>query len=377
MPRARCTGRSASGAATIWLGLIGAAGLALAAGCSAPREPEQPAASAPPPTAPIEHSAPPRLNPAEPPGPAPEGMVYVPGGEFSMGSEEAMMGADARPVHRVYVDAFWMDETEVTNQQFERFVEASGHVTVAERTPRAEDFPGAPPENLVAGSVVFAAPGGPVPLNDHFRWWTYIKGADWRHPDGPGSDIRKRAKHPVVHVAWSDAVAYAEWAGKRLPTEAEWEFAARGGLDRTAYTWGDEFRPEGRFMANSFQGHFPDRNTNEDGYLLAAPVCSFERNAFGLCDMAGNVWEWVSDWYRNDTYATLAAGGVARNPQGPAESFDPSEPGVKKRVHKGGSFLCTDQYCARYMPGGRGKGDPDTGTNHLGFRCVRSAAASS
>jgi formylglycine-generating enzyme len=300
-------------------------------------------------------------------------MVFIPGGEYSMGSDDPMMGDDAKPVHRVYVDAFWMDETEVTNDEFEAFVNATRYVTIAERAPRAEDFPGAPPENLVAGSVVFAPPGGPVPLDNHLQWWSYVKGANWRHPEGPKTGIKGKGKYPVVHVAWPDAVAYAEWARKRLPTEAEWEFAARGGLDRKAYTWGDEFRPGGKYMANSFQGHFPDKNTVEDGYRGTAPVCSFPKNAFGLCDMAGNVWEWMHDWYRADTFSTLvAAGGVARNPQGPADSYDPSEPRIKKRVHKGGSFLCTDQYCSRYMPGGRGKGDPDTGTDHLGFRCVRS-----
>jgi formylglycine-generating enzyme required for sulfatase activity len=299
-------------------------------------------------------------------------MVLIPGGEFSMGSEEPMMGDDARPVHRVAVDSFWMDTTEVTNEQFATFVEATRYVTVAERTPRAEDFPGAPLENLVAGSVVFSAPPKPVPLDNHFQWWTYVTGANWRHPEGPESDLTGRMKHPVVHVAYEDAVAYATWAGKRLPTEAEWEFAARGGLDRKAYVWGDEFRPGGRYMANSFQGHFPDENTADDGYKATAAVGSFPPNGFGLYDMAGNVWEWVSDWYRPDYYKTLAAtGAVSRNPQGPPDSFDPSEPGTKKRVHKGGSFLCTDQYCARYMPGGRGKGEPDTGTDHLGFRCVR------
>lgn len=295
-----------------------------------------------------------------------------------MGSDNPVLGADARPVHRVYVDGFWMDETEVTNEEFERFVKATGYTTVAEHAPRPEDFPEAPRENLVAGSVVFSPPPAPVRLDNHLQWWRYVKGANWRQPEGPKSNLRDRGKYPVVHVAWADAVAYAEWAGKRLPTEAEWEFAARGGLDRKNYTWGDEFRPQGKYMANSFQGHFPDSNTNDDGFRLAAPVCSFPKNAFGLCDMAGNVWEWVEDWYRPDTFAALAAAGtVARNPQGPADSFDPSEPGIKKRVQKGGSFLCTDQYCSRYMPGGRGKGDPDTGTDHVGFRCVRAARAAS
>jgi formylglycine-generating enzyme len=304
----------------------------------------------------------------------PAGMVWVPGGEFWMGSDQPQF-RDARPVHRVRVDGFWVDKTEVTNAQFAEFIGETGHVTVAEKAPRAEDFPGAPPENLVAGSVVFAPPAGPVPLNNHFRWWTYVRGADWRHPEGPGSDLKGRENHPVVHVAWSDAQAYAKWAGKRLPTEAEWEFAARGGLDRKPFVWGDEFKPGGRFMANSFQGRFPHTNTSEDGFAGVAPVASFPPNALGLYDTAGNVWEWCADWYRPDTFARLAGEGVvAVNPQGPPDSLDPAEPGVAKRVMKGGSYLCTDQYCARYMPGGRGKGDPDTGTNHLGFRCVKDAA---
>jgi formylglycine-generating enzyme required for sulfatase activity len=303
------------------------------------------------------------------PGPAPEGMVWIPGGEFRMGADEF---PDAQPWHRVYVDGFWMDKTEVTNEQFAKFAKATGYVTVAERTPRAEDFPGAPPENLVAGSVVFSPPDHPVTLNNHFQWWFYVNGANWRHPEGPQSSIANRGQDPVVHIAYDDALAYAKWAGKRLPTEAEFEFAVRGGLDRKPYAWGDEFKPAGKFMANTFQGHFPDRNVAEDGYERAAPVASFPPNGYGLYDMAGNVWEWTSDWYRHDYYRTLVAQEtVARNPQGPADSIDPSEPGVKKKVHKGGSFLCTDQYCARYIVGGRGKGEPDTGTNHVGFRLVR------
>ena len=299
-------------------------------------------------------------------------MVLVPGGEFWMGADEF---PDAQPWHRVFVNGFWMDKTEVTNEQFEKFVTATKYVTVAERTPRPEDFPGAPPENLVAGSVVFSPPDHPVKLNNHFQWWSYVKGANWRHPEGPQSGIKDRGKYPVVHIAYEDALAYAKWAGKRLPTEAEFEFAQRGGLDRKPYAWGDEFKPGGKFMANTFQGHFPDKNTKEDGYATAAPVASFPPNSYGLYDMAGNVWEWTSDWYRHDYYQTLAAQGpIARNPQGPGDSVDPSEPGVKKKVHKGGSFLCTDQYCARYIAGGRGKGEPDTGTNHVGFRLVRDAA---
>ena len=278
---------------------------------------------------------------------------------------------DARPIHRVYVDGFFMDTTDVTNAQFARFVEATGYTTVAERKPRAEDFPGAPPENLVAGSVVFVAPPRPVPLDNHFRWWTYRPGADWRHPLGPTSDIKGKDNYPVVHIAYEDAEAYARWAGKQLPTEAEWEFAARGGLSGEPFVWGNQFRPNDKWMANTHQGHFPDHDTAEDGSAGVMPVAQFPPNGYGLYDMAGNVWQWTSDWYRPDYYATLATAGVAHNPRGPDSPFDPSEPGQPKRVHRGGSFLCTDQYCSRYMVGTRGKGEISTGTNHLGFRCVK------
>jgi sulfatase modifying factor 1 len=277
---------------------------------------------------------------------------------------------DARPVHRVYVDGFWMDKTVVTNAQFAAFVKATGYVTIAEQTPKAEDFPGAPPEVLVPGSVVFAPPKTPVPLDNYLQWWTYIKGANWRHPAGPGSDVKGRDTFPVIHVAYADAAAYAKWAGKRLPTEAEFEFAARGGLSGQLYAWGDDLKPGGKWMANIFEGKFPVNDTGDDGFKGIAPVAQFPPNGYGLYDMAGNVWEWTSDWYRPDYFERLAREGVARNPQGPEASFDPTEPGAKKRVHKGGSFLCTDQYCTRYMVGTRGKGEEDTGTNHLGFRCV-------
>ena len=325
--------------------------------------------------------APTIANTAPPPGPAPDGMVWIPGGEFSMGAADPpgmndvgmQATTDSRPIHRVYVDGFWMDKTEVTNEQFAAFVTATGYVTVAERTPRAEDFPGAPPENLVAGSVVFSPPDHAVPLNDHFQWWSYVKGANWRHPLGPESDLKDREQYPVVHIAYEDAVTYARWAGKRLPTEAEWEFAARGGLTGQVYPWGNEFQKDGKWMANIHQGHFPDQDTGADKFLGIAPVAQFPANGYGLYDVGGNVWEWTSDWYRPDYYAQLAAaGGVARNPQGPDTPFDPSEPTEKKRVHRGGSFLCTDQYCSRYMVGTRGKGEVSTGTNHLGFRTVRS-----
>jgi sulfatase modifying factor 1 len=313
------------------------------------------------------------------PGAAPAGMVWLSGGEFSMGAADAQdmndvgMKAteDSRPVHRVYVDGFWMDKTDVTNQQFGAFVKATGYITVAERKPRAEDYPSAPPENLVAGSIVFSPPDHPVPLNDHFQWWSYVHGANWRHPLGPDSDIKGKDNFPVVQIAYEDALAYAKWAGKRLPTEAEWEFAARGGLSGKPFVWGEEFRPNGKWMANTHQGTFPVKDTGEDGHVGITAVAQYPPNGYGLFDMAGNVWQWTSDWYRPDYYQQLVtAGGVVRNPQGPDSPFDPAEPAEKKKVHRGGSFLCTDQYCSRYMVGTRGKGEISTGTNHLGFRCV-------
>jgi formylglycine-generating enzyme required for sulfatase activity len=328
-----------------------------------------------------EQFQPTKENQGSAPGPAPDGMVWIPGGEFSMGAQDPpnmqdtvgmQATRDSRPVHRVFVDGFWMDRTEVTNEQFAAFVKATGYVTVAERTPRAEDYPEAPPENLVAGSVVFSPPDHAVPLDDHFQWWAYAKGASWSHPLGPQSSIEKK-RFPVVHVAYEDAQAYAQWAGKRLPTEAEWEFAARGGLTGQVFPWGNEFKKGGQWMVNSHQGHFPHRDTGADHFAGVAPVAQFPPNGYGLYDVGGNVWEWVSDWYRADYYGQLAATGtVARNPQGPAAPFDPTEPGEKKRVHRGGSFLCTNQYCSRYMVGTRGKGEVSTGTNHLGFRCVKS-----
>jgi formylglycine-generating enzyme required for sulfatase activity len=309
-------------------------------------------------------------------------MVWIPGGEFSMGAvdPESPAGpgcgdptADAQPVHRVYVDGFWMDATEVTNGAFADFVRATGYVTVAERTPTAAEFPDAPRENLVAGSVVFAPPSRPVPLDTQFRWWTYLKGASWRHPTGAGSGVNGRERYPVVQVAYEDAAAHCRWEKKRLPTEAEFEFAARGGLSGRRFAWGDEVRPGGRWVANIFQGHFPDKDTAADGWAGIAPVASFPPNGYGLYDVAGNVWEWVADWYRPEYYADLDAHGVARNPTGPADSYDPSEPGVAKRVQRGGSFLCSSEYCTRYLVGSRGKGEPSSGANHLGFRCVAPA----
>jgi formylglycine-generating enzyme required for sulfatase activity len=308
-----------------------------------------------------------------PPGKAPEGMVYIPGGTFWMGSGERMF-PDAQPVHQVYVDAFWMDRTTVTNEQFAVFVKATGYVTAAERAADPAQYPGAPPEMLRPGAPVFVPPAKPVPLNNLTNWWQWKEGADWRHPEGPGSNIEGREKHPVVQVAYEDALAYARWAGKRLPTEAEWEFAARGGLDRQTFVWGAEDTPHGKHMANTFQGGFPYSNSKDDGFSRTSPVCSFPPNGYKLCDMSGNVWQWTSDWYRPDYYQTLAqTPGVVRNPQGPSSSYDPSDPGVPKRVQKGGSFLCTDQYCMRYRPGGRGKGEAAIGAANVGFRLVKSA----
>jgi formylglycine-generating enzyme len=312
-------------------------------------------------------------------------MVWITGGEFSMGAQDPpdmdkvgmQATTDSRPIHRVYVDGFFMDKTDVTNAQFAEFVKATGYVTIAEKAPRAEDFPGAAPENLVAGGVVFSPPDHAVALNDHFQWWSYVKGANWRHPTGPESSLKGKENYPVVQIAYEDAAAYAKWAHKRLPTEAEWEFAARGGLSGKPFVWGDEFRPKGKWMANTYQGHFPDKDTGSDGFTGLSPVAQFAPNGYGLYDMAGNVWQWTSDWYRPDYYKQLASiGGVARNPKGPDAPFDPAEPTEKKKTHRGGSFLCTDQYCSRYMVGTRGKGEVSTGTNHLGFRCVSTTAAS-
>jgi formylglycine-generating enzyme required for sulfatase activity len=329
-------------------------------------------------------------------------MVWVPGGTFWMGDEKF---PDAQPVHKVYVDGFWMDRTEVTNAQFARFGKATGYVTVVERAPDIKKYPSfnrevygfqpeyalalgfAPGQPVPAGlpwpalyhargsikpfSLVFHQPSVPV---DPFKsppskWWRPVAGACWKHPEGPGSDLKGRESHPVVHICFEDARAYAKWAGKRLPTEAEWEFAARGGLDRKPYAWGDELKPQGKCMANTWQGKFPSVNTLEDGYLGTAPVGSFPANGFGLYDMSGNVWEWCADWYQ-PRYPTAFA---ERNPQGPAASHDPTEPGVPKRVQRGGSFLCCDNYCVRYRVAGRGKGDVDSTANHIGFRCVKAA----
>jgi sulfatase modifying factor 1 len=306
-------------------------------------------------------------------------MVWIPGGEFSMGSADPTLGGhchepmnDARPIHRVTVSGFFMDRTEVTNRSFAEFVRATGYVTTAERVPTAEELPGVPEVDRVPGSTLFSPTSAPVRLDEPLAWWRFVRGASWKHPEGPLSSIDGREAHPVVHVSHSDAVAYARWAGKDLPTEAEWEFAARGGLTGRLYPWGDELEPDGRFAANIYQGTFPvaGKNTALDGFEGTAPVGSFSPNGYDLYDMAGNVWEWTLDWYRADEYERQARSGVVRDPRGPEQSFDPSEPGTKKRVQRGGSYLCTSDYCTRYMVGTRGKGEPESPAGHVGFRCV-------
>ena len=275
---------------------------------------------------------------------------------------------DAQPEHLVGVDGFWIDKYEVTNADFEKFVTATGYKTVAELPLDPKEFPTVPPEDLKPGSIVFTKPPGPVPLEQHLAWWRYVPGANWRHPEGPDSTIEGREQHPVVHISWKDAMAYAEWAGKRLPTEAEWEIAARGGLDRQPYCWGKELQPTGAWESNIWQGQFPSENTSGDGYVATAPVGKFKPNGYGLFDMSGNVWEWCSDWYRPDYYTR----SPAQNPAGPTDSFDPQEPGIPKRVQRGGSFMCSDLYCRRYVPGARGKGEPSSAAGHIGFRCAKS-----
>lgn len=299
-------------------------------------------------------------------GDVPEGMVSLPGGTFRMGLEHPMM-PEAGPVHEVSVKPFYIDETLVTNRAFALFVEETGYITVAERALDPGEFPGVPSEILQPGSIVFNAPSHPVSLSDELRWWQYVPGVYWRQPEGPGSSIKKLLDHPVVHIAWEDAVAYAQWSGKRLPTEAEWEYAARGGLDNNEYVWGNSPQPSGHHVANIFQGDFPHDNRMEDGYSATSPVKAFTANGYGLYDMSGNVWEWVSDWYNPNEYSERGKDGPILNPQGPASE----QAYMGLRVQKGGSFLCTDQYCGRYRPGARGRGDPGSSSNHVGFRLVK------
>ncbi|MBI3857587.1 MAG: formylglycine-generating enzyme family protein [Planctomycetes bacterium] len=294
-------------------------------------------------------------------------MVWIPGGTFRMGSEDPVFAGEAEPLHKVTVHGFWMDATEVTNEQFEAFVKATKYVTIAEKTPDPKQFPDVEKDKLKPFSAVFTPPAADSPARRITDWWKPVYGADWRHPEGPGSSIAGKEKYPAVHISWVDADAYAKWAGRRLPTEAEWEFAARGGLEGKRYVWGDEFKPGGKPMANTWQGSFPKENTMEDGFRGAAPVGSFPPNGYGLYDMAGNVWEWCSDWYRKDYFRN----SPSDNPQGPDSSLDPMEPNAKKRVQKGGSFLCAENYCVRYQVGARHSGEIESAADHIGFRCVK------
>ena len=305
-------------------------------------------------------------------------MVEVPGGTFRMGCESFY--PEEAPVREVSVDGFWIDRHPVTVAAFRRFVKATGHVTWAERAPKADDYPDADPELLVPGSLVFAKTAGPVPLGDYRNWWTWVPGAAWRHPEGPGSTVGGRERHPVTHVAYADAAAYAEWAGKSLPTEAEWEYAARGGLDGATFTWGDEFAPKGRMMANTWQGEFPWQNLLLDRYEGTSPVETYPGNGYGLYDMAGNVWEWTSDYFvTRPAEQVQHACCTPRNPRvtSAEASLVPGEPGahIPRRVIKGGSHLCAPNYCLRYRPAARQSETVDTSTSHLGFRCIVRGAA--
>ena len=323
-------------------------------------------------------ASPPAPIPAHTPPTDPTGMAWIPGGEFLMGSDDPSAPPTERPAHRVRVDGFWIDATEVTNAKFRVFVEATGYATTAERPIDWDQLrrqlppgtPRPPDDRLVPGSLVFVPPESPGSLADQSAWWHWVAGASWRHPEGPGSSIAGRDDHPVVQVSWDDALAYARWAGKRLPTEAEWEFAARGGLFGRKYAWGDELQPGPRPLANTWQGRFPGRNTVEDGFARTAPVGSFPPNGFGLSDMVGNVWEWTADWYRPDTYRSDSAQPVTPNPTGPPASFDPEEPDQPRRTTRGGSFLCSPNYCSNYRPAARRGTATDSGMSHLGFRCV-------
>ncbi len=301
------------------------------------------------------------------------GMILIPGGTFRMGSDKHY--PEEAPVHRVAVDSFFIDRTPVTNRQFKQFVSTTGYVTFAEIPPDPKAYPGALPHMLYAGSLVFTPPSHQVDLRNWGEWWTFLKGADWRHPYGPKSNINHLDNHPVVHVSFADALAYARWAGKDLPTEAEWEFVARGGLDGAEYAWGDEFTPGGKHRANTWQGVFPRQNLNLDGFERTSPVTAFPPNGFGVYDMIGNVWEWTTDWYtQNHPAEAPKACCIPENPRGGAEadSYDPclSNVRIPRKVIKGGSHLCAPNYCRRYRPAARHAEAVDTSTSHVGFRCV-------
>src|SRR5262245_4613447 len=319
----------------------------------------------------------------------PRGMVWVPAGQFLMGSDHKLAQPNERPTHRVKVSGFWMDQTHITNAQFSEFVKATGYVTTAERKPEWETLkvqvppgtPRPPDSTLVAGAMVFVGTSKPVPLNDWSQWWAYVPGASWRHPQGPQYGIEGKDDHPVVQVSYEDVLAYAKWAGKRLPTEAEWEFAARGGLEQATYAWGDQLMPEGKPMANIWQGRQerfpvvkPVISAKAGGALGTLPARTFPANGYGLYDMTGNAWQWVADWYRADFFQRQAGQGVVQNPPGPSDSYDPDDQSAPanapKRVTRGGSFLCNEDYCLSYRPSARRGNDPFNPMSHIGFRLV-------
>ncbi|SEA64666.1 formylglycine-generating enzyme family protein [Pedobacter hartonius] len=305
-------------------------------------------------------------------------MVWVKGGDFLMGGDNKQASPDEFPKHKVILNGFWIDVSEVTNAQFSTFVKAAKYVTTAELKPDWEELkkqvpPGTPKPDasvFVPASLVFKPTKGAVELSDYSQWWTWQKGADWKHPHGPASNIKGRENYPVVHISWYDAVAYCKWAGKRLPTEAEWEWAARGGLKNNIYPWGNEPVTTGKTKANIWEGDFPYRNTLKDHFYHAAPIKSFQPNGYGLYDMAGNVWEWCADYYDSRYYSTVTTGSGVREPRGSKVSYDPDEPYAKKRVIRGGSFLCNESYCSGFRVARRMKSTEDSGMEHLGFRCV-------
>jgi formylglycine-generating enzyme required for sulfatase activity len=306
-----------------------------------------------------------------------EGMIWIAGGELILGATDEEGRADEYPQHKVQLDGFWIDETEVTNAQFKKFVEATGYITTAEKDVNWEELKSQLPTGtqkphdslLVASSLVFTPPSYTVSLNDASQWWSWKRGANWKHPQGTGSNIIGKDDHPVVHISWDDAMAYCKWAGKRLPTEAEWEYAAKAGK-KHIYPWGNEDVENGTPKANTWQGNFPDKNTLRDKFYRISPVKSFKPNEFGLYDMAGNVWEWCSDWYDANYYKQIQ-NSLTVNPKGSSQSFDPMEPHLPKKVMKGGSFLCNASYCKGYRVSARMKSSPDTGLEHTGFRCVK------
>lgn len=307
-------------------------------------------------------------------------MVFIKGGAFTMGASKQSNTRDAMPFHQVIVNNFWIDKTEVTNSQYAKFVEATDYVTIAERPIDWEELkqmlpPGTPkPDeiNLQPGSLVFTPPSHAIPLNNYLEWWSWVLGANWKHPEGPSSSIEGKENYPVVHIAFEDAKAYAEWAGKRLPTEAEWEYAARGGMDKNEFAWGDELTPNNTYFANFFQGEFPHKNNASDGFEMSSPVKSYPPNGYGLYDMTGNVWEWCNDFFEASVFDPNCCNGtIIKNPKGPKQTNDPYDNLAIKHVTKGGSFLCSDQYCSNYKPSGRQGSVYDTGMNHIGFRCVK------